>query len=441
MGGRRSALWVALLLTAAWAPVARANVFEQTGFGPRGIGMAGALTADARDYSAVFYNPALLTTRTDFGVGLSFLWTRAATQVTAKDLSRTLDCEYCQPEDAAGFSLGLLFPLAGKVKNRLAIGVGVHIPSGRLVRASAADTDRPAWYFYKNSPERIVVYLGAGVRILDELHLGIGLQVLANLIGDGANVKIDLFSKEVRFRELDVYLASRGGPTAGLSFMPKPWLRFGLSYRWEMALDYAIPARIDLVGIGQLALIVSGVVHYSPHTFNVGAAWDVTDDVTITADANWALWSRAPTPYMQLDVDVSGETLRGLGLDDILDLKSGRQAPGFSDTITGRLGLEYRVSPRFAARLGAFYRPTPVPRQDVPGTNILDASALGASVGAMIGFPDPLEVFSKDIHLELAGQAQLLLPREANKEATDTVPAYTYDGKIYSLNVAFNYAF
>ncbi len=428
-------------LVALLANPAHASVFELQGMGPRGISMAGAVTADARDSSAVFYNPALLTSRTDFEFALSVNWMRASTSVKPKDATRTLDCTYCEPQDSAGLSLGLLFPLAGKVKNRVALGVGLYVPTGRLVRASAADPERPAWYLYNNSPERIVVFAGLGIRIVDELRLGIGLQVLADLIGSGATVQVDLFSKQVRFRELDAYLGSRGAPTAGLSFAPTPWLRFGVSYRYELALDYAIPANIDLAGIGKLGLVVSGTVHYSPHTLNFGAAWDITPDVTLTLDGTYALWSRAPSPQMQLDVDVSGATLTGLGLDDVLDLETERLSPGFADTLSGRLAVEYRVSPRFAARLGAFYRPTPVPRQDVPGTNVLDASTVGVALGAMIGFPDPLEVFSKDLHLELAGQFHLLLPRDANKEPTDTVPSYEYSANVFTFSAAFSYAF
>src|SRR5262249_8020064 len=153
-------------------------------------------------------------------------------------------------------------------------------------------------------------------------------------------------------------------------------------------------------GIGQLAFVVSGTVHYSPHTFNAGVAWDVAPDLTFTADANYALWSPAPSPYMPLSVDLSGDTPKALSVGGARALSLSSPAPGFLDTLSGRVGMEYRVSPRFAARLGAFYRPTPVPRQDVSGTNILDASAVGISVGALVGFADPLEVFTKDLHLE-----------------------------------------
>src|SRR5207249_572849 len=100
---------------------------------PRGASMAGALTAEANDYTAVFYNPARLVLRKDVNFGFSFQWYRTNATVESVDLARDIHegsrCAYCTPPDAVGFSFGLLFPLAGKVQNRVAIGLGLFIPS------------------------------------------------------------------------------------------------------------------------------------------------------------------------------------------------------------------------------------------------------------------------------------------------------------------------
>ncbi|MGQ0508125.1 MAG: OmpP1/FadL family transporter, partial [Myxococcaceae bacterium] len=295
------------------------STFDIHGFGPRGVSMVGALTADAHDYSAVFYNPALLASRTELNFGVGFTYMKPMTEVKSKDPGRELDCTYCQPEDVAGVSAGFLFPLAGKVQNRVALGVGIYVPAGRLVRAFAADPNRPSWYMYQGSPERLAAFLGMGVRIIDELRLGVGFQIIANLLGNGADMQVDLFSKDVRMRELDAHLASRAGLTAGISFIPRSWLRFGLSYRGPVALDYRIPAHIDLTGVGVLNFTISGVAHYTPHTITGGVALDLTPQLTVTLDGTYELWSLAPSPFVQLDVDLSGETLKALGLDSALD--------------------------------------------------------------------------------------------------------------------------
>jgi long-subunit fatty acid transport protein len=425
---------------------------ETFGFGPRAASMAGAMTAEANDYSAVHYNPAMLVLQKDVGFGASFLWNRAATEVKAKaGAGDALDCTYCTPPDSAGFSVGLLFPLAGKVKNRLAFGLGIYLPSQRLLRTQAADPNRPFWYLYNSSPDRIVIMAGAGIRLVDNLTIGIGLQALANLVGQGATMHVDLFSKKATFREIDSTLATRTGPTAGLYYAPVPAVRFGVSFRWEMALLYEIPAAVNLEGIGTLAFTVSGTTHYTPHTLNFGAAWDVTKDLTVALDGEYGMWSRAPSPYMSLDVKVGGETLKALGLEDALNINTAKNcpdattsnpcSPGFTDTVMGRLGIEYRVSERFAARIGGFYRPTPVPKQDVPDTNILDATAVGVTGGVGFSFDDPLEVFQSPVRIDVAGQGTFLLPREATKESTDSVPSYSYSATVYGVTAAIRYEF
>ena len=65
--------WALLLL--ALAGSARAQMFDNFGFGPRSTAMAGAMTAEAKDYSATFYNPALIVHRQAvvMGFGDAFL--------------------------------------------------------------------------------------------------------------------------------------------------------------------------------------------------------------------------------------------------------------------------------------------------------------------------------------------------------------------------------
>jgi long-chain fatty acid transport protein len=432
--------WVLWLL----APAAQAQIYDTYGFGPRAAAMGGAMTAEARDYSAVFYNPALLVERKDIDFGFSFQWNKMVSDVHS-EREPELDCALCTPPDSVGYSLGLLFPLAGKVKNRVALGLGIYIPSQRLLRLLAPEPNAPFWYHYQSGFERIVIHVGAGIKITDWLTIGLGAQVLADLVpeqgGLGADVKVDLFNKTVKARSIDAHLATRVSPVLGLQVHPIERLRIGATYRGEISLLYQIPASVDLEGIGVLGFTIQGTTHYTPHTVAFGASWDITPELTVALDGEWQHWSAAPSPYMDISIDLSGDTLKALGLEDALDIKSLVQRPGFSDTVNTRLGVEYRLSDRFAARLGGFFKPTPVPKQSVPGTNILDCDAIGIAAGVGFNFPDPLEIFQSPIHIDVATQAQFLLPREAVKEPTDVVPSYTYSAKTFGLTAAIRYDF
>jgi long-chain fatty acid transport protein len=432
---------VALILVVT--PAAHADNFDLFGFGPRGSAMAGAMTAEANDYTAVFYNPALLVERKDVNFGFHFQYYRMQADVAQKDPNSVnkLNCSACTAPDSVGYSLGLAVPLGGKVKNHLALGVGIYLPSQVLLRVNAPDTNTPYWYRYNGNPERLSVHLGAGIRIVEWLKIGLGVQALADLVGDGANVSVDLFSKQVKLNTLNSYLGTRVSPVFGLHVSPTNWLRFGATYRGEMKLIYQIPAKVDLQGVGTLGFTVSGVAHYSPHTVSVGAAIDPVKNLTISLDGEWQNWSAAPSPYVNLVIDLSGKTLDGLGLGSALDVSSAMQRPGFADTISARLGGEYRVSDRFAARLGAFYRPTPVPKQDTAGTNLLDNDSVGVTGGIGFNFPDPLEIFQAPIQIDLAAQATFIMAREANKDPTDNVPSYTYSSRVYGASIAVRYDF
>jgi len=440
---RRSTLPLAVVAALALPSLALADNFELYGYGPRAAAMGGAHTAEANDYTAVFYNPALLVDRKDVNFGFAFQWNRMSSSVDVKDRARAdeLDCTYCTAPDTAGFSTGLLFPLGGKVKNHLALGLGLYLPHQRLLRLLAPDSNRPYWYRYNSNPDRIVVHLGAGIKVADWFKIGIGVQALADLVGAGASVKVDLFSKTVEQREIDSGLNSRIAPVVGLELAPLKQLRLGVTWRSEMKLVYQIPASVDLSGVGTLSFEVAGVAHYTPHTIAFGVAYDITDDLTVALDGEWAMWHMAPSPYTDLTIDLSGATLDALGLGSALDIQSPAQAPGFSDTLTARLGGEYRIGDNFSARLGAFYRPTPVPRQDVAGTNLLDCSVIGVTAGLGVSFPEPLEVLQGPVKIDFAAQAAFGLPREAAKDPVDNVPAYTYSANVYGLTAAVRYDF
>jgi long-chain fatty acid transport protein len=422
---------------------AHANIFETLGFGPRAIGMAGAVTADANDYSASWYNPAMLVTRTDANVGLGFNWQHVGASVSTLDPNQSarLDCTECQPVNAYGFSAGAIFPLGGKVKNRIALGAGAYIPAGPLLSTQAPDANRPFWYLYTGSPERLVVVGSIGVRITDWLSIGAGVQSLADLVGNGAQVSLNVATQAVTFREVNSHLEGRSAPLAGILFQPLPRLRLGMSYRGDIRLLFSIPATVNLAGIGALDFTTSAITHYSPHTFTWGAAFDVLPRLTVTADSNLALWNQAPSPYLNLTTSLSGPALQALGLNNLFNLSAQNPSPRFLDTLSMRVGAEYRLDEHFTFRGGGFFLPTPVPAQNARLSNILDSDSVGLTGGVAASFPDPLEVFQRPLTLELALQWATLAGRQANKDVADIVPPYQYSASTVGLNASMRYAF
>lgn len=434
------AVAAAVFATFLFGGPARASIFDDVGIGGRDAAMAGAVTADVHDYTGVFYNPAMLVWQKKVGFGLGGVGVKAFSQVTTDDPSKPLDCTYCEAPFGSGFHLGLLFPLGGKVENYVALGALVYKPSFRLVHVQAEDPSRPMWYRYQTE-DRFIAFFGAGIKIVDGLSIGIGIQVLADLVGNGANVGTDLFNKTFQVREIDSYLANTLSPNAGIYWAPDPTFQLGLSYRGERSLYYEVPAMVDLSGVATLAFKIHGYTHYTPHTFTLGAAWKPVPELTLTGDFEYLLWSKAPTPYVQVEINVSGDVLKALGLEDALAMASKDAPPAFQDTFVAKLGLEYQAAEGFFLRAGAFFRPTMVPRQDVSETNILDSTTMGLTGGIGLQFMDPLEVFQEPITLDLALQGAYMLPRTANKPSTDPLPAYSYHAVVGGGAIDLRYDF
>lgn len=430
--------WVALWVA---SPAAFADIAWTDGFGPRAQGMGGAQVAASDDFTATFYNPALLVVRKEANVGVHFSGHAMASQVNSTDASKALDCLYCTAPPTYGFGLGFVAPLGGKALNRVALGAAIYLPVSGLASVRDADPSRPHWVFYHSGGERLNLYAGGGIRITDWLLVGGGVQVLANLVGGGANVKLDLFNKSATLREMDSRLATRVAPQAGLAIQALPTLRFGVAYHGAMAVYYEIPANIDIDGVAVLGFKASGTGLYTPHSIDFGVSWDVTPELTLTAQGEWKMWSLSPSPYLDLEVDIAGKTLDALGLATALDIKSPLQRPGLTDVVGGRLGVEWKAHTRVTVRGGFAVRPTPVPNQSVPGTTMMDSTTLQGTAGFGFNFDDPLEVFAAPLKIDIAGHAAFSLSRSVKKEATDSVPSFTHSAQVYGGSIALRYDF
>ncbi len=441
--GRLRSSWSLWLLltwittTLGFARVARANTFDTFGFDPRAISMGGAQTADTNDFTGVFYNPSRLSLLKQVNVGLGFTYERPGVTVTPTDPSQQVTT--LAPPDFANYTIGFVYPFGGKVQDKLAIGLGLGMPVRNLLRVQSVDPNTANWYLLQSSPDRIQIFLGVGIRPFDWLAIGFGAQMLSDFGGD-VEFKVDLFNKEFQERDITNDLVTRASPVAGLTIIPIPQLHIGFNWRAPMELDYDLPNHINLGDLGALFLDVHGVTFYTPHEFTFGVHYDPTPALTISGDLQYALWSKAPNPAAVVTVRITGDLEKGLGLDQATAMNSNDPSTGFQDILIPRLGIEYRIGERFAARLGYFYRPTMIPKQNGT-TNLLDASenVLSAGIGGF--FPDPLEILSSPIEIDLAGQLGLYDTRQAVKPVNGPVPSYSYGGQYELFTVAVRYNF
>ena len=429
-----------LVLVALLPAAARANVFDQFGFEPRGVAMGGAQTAAGDGHVASYFNPSMLALSKEASVGIGVNWAQPITDVHTQALSDESRLKLGDPPPSfGGLTLGVLFPLGGKVGNRLALGVGLYAPTNNLIRTLAEPPTTPSWYFYQSKPDRIIVTASLGIRILDWLYIGGGAQFLGAFIG-GFQMRVNLFNQEFETRGLNNDLALKVAPLAGLTLdFAGIGLRVGFGYRAPIDLNYDMPTTFDIAEVGIINLRMKGVVHYTPHMMTLGLRYAV-GPIIASAELRYGLWSRAPDPSVQVSMTMKSEVVSALGADGRFDAISVEVSPEFSDTLEPHVGVEWQIVPRFAARLGYSFHPTPVPKQN-GDTNILDGDTHAFAVGVGFNFSDPLEVFSKPVHIDLAYQFMWIPERRADKGSASDVPSYVYGAYVNNVTAAVRYVF
>jgi long-subunit fatty acid transport protein len=430
-------LLAALLL--CLAPPALANPFELFGFTPRGLGMGGAMTSVADDLGASFYNPAALLghTKTEFGLGfaqtISSLYVDRARAPT--EATRTVTVQH-----SPRFELGLIFPLGGALlKDRVVIGIGGGHPVGSLVRVETVDEAHPQFYMYQSKPQRFALNTAIGVKIVDGLSVGAGVQITAEQVGK-VRFQLDVASRQFRARDITVDLNTVPTPTAGILIEPSQSLKIGFSWRKEAQLFYAQPTEIDLGDLGALKLDVEGLAQYWPHVFSAAVSFKPTPRLLIVAQADYLLWNRAPNDQVHVTVTPSGSVMTALGLDSLLTVDSADAKMGFANILIPRLAVEWAAADFLTLRAGAWVRPAVTPEQ-TGASNYLDNFTESVSAGATFKFSDPLQVFTDPVSLDLGGQVMRANERSSRKQPADPTGATTWGGMLFSFAAMLRYLY
>lgn len=430
-----------LLAVLTLAPAsAAAGPFDLFGFGARAIAMGGAATAVSDDHTAVFYNPANLTVRKTIHLAADFLTTVPSLDITLDD--RETAVAPLVTDSHSGLGLGVLFPLGGKIDYRLAFGLVMYIPMDDLLRVDSVDPMVPRWYIWDGLADKLQILFGLGGEITEWLSVGIGAQSLASITGD-SRVEVDPINGVFPSRDISVEIINTVAPIAGLRVGPFYGLQFGFSWRAPLQIEFELPIRLDFGDPLDVALIAKGEALFTPHTLSFGLAWDIPDTGwLVTVETRYALWSKAPDPSLQFDLDITGDLIAGLGVGDAFDFVVGPSAfPQLLDVWTLHMGAELWATEHLVGRLGYSFRPTPVPPQVGP-TNYVDNDTHTVAAGFGISYPDPLNLDDQPLTFEFSTAYSILPEQRTEKESVaDPVGAFTHGGNIWSFALSLRHDF
>ncbi|MCB9730213.1 MAG: TonB-dependent receptor [Deltaproteobacteria bacterium] len=434
----RGLLLVAALAAALAAPSpARASLWDTFGFGARATAMGGSAAAHSTDYDAVYYNPANLLNRKEahFGFGLGLV----APHLSIHRASGQDAFEPLTPNANVGFHLGASTSVGGVFKDKLALGFVLFHPIVHFTRIESIDPSIPHFYRFQNLPDKLIIAFAAAAEPVEWLRLGVGLQVLASLDGDVTGA-VSLTEGRFTHQSIDVAVNVVGAPTAGLALGPFRGLRFGATWRSALELSYRLPISFLIEEVGVLRVLIDGTSLYTPDQLALGVSWESAGSgepgLTAELGLTWERWHKAPPEAALFELSVDDSALHpdpesGEPLD--LIVADGPALPlGARDTVTPRVGLEWRPTPMWAVRGGYAWRPTPIPRQRYQ-TNSLDSTAHIVSLGGGFIFRDPTRVSRAPLHIDVAVQATILDRRVVRKAEGGTPDgAYWFDGVVWN---------
>lgn len=419
-------MWVVGLAVSLAAPTARANPLDMYGLGARSASLAGAVSADVGDTSAVYYNPAGLSRLRGLRVDLGYFWAAPRLDLNGRD---------AQVAPSHGLVGGIATP--GRLFGLpFAVGVAIHLPDDRLSQIRAIPQSEARWELYGVRLQRLYLAAMLSISPVRWLRLGGGVAFMASTRGrvdiDGVisvtnqgetalrhTVDVDLSS--VRYAQFGAQVDLGRGVTAALAWRQQ----FGL----DLTIDLALQGRIvagpvsdpnSIVVPGSYTLSSRTLSAWQPEQWVLGGAWVINPRWRVMADVTWARWSSYENPASalrtSLDVTVPPELAGSLRVP-ALPPTAPREAARFHDTLVPRVGAEFTAPVgRHAAHVRAGYAWDPSPVPDQPGlTSFIDSDRHLVTLGAGATLRGLGSVFDGALHVDVYAAAQILPTRDFAK--------------------------
>lgn len=404
----------------AWSATAAANPFELYGASAGSGALGQAVTARSSDWASLWYNPG--------GLGFSEPHMAIGTLMSFDDVQVKLKprpAGYDLPDmGASSAAIPSAYRLSARESTKdvsnlydfvmgavgsfgfdnLRMGVAVSLPMTRLGQQNSHFADEREQYgsnrlnfeLYGDRSQHQVILVGVGYKVLSWLSAGVSLSVMP------AGTAVSTVYLDDAGRQQDVRVSvhndqlGRTAPIVGLSAEPTDNLRLGLSWRSGNFFRLDIQNNIQIKGFQTdsksfpIQQNVHMVLNASPSQLAGGAAFTY-DRWNVAADAVWLRWSEY--------VDTQNELA------------------GFRDTLSLRLGTQYKATDDRTLRAGLQWEPTPVPNQ-TGRTSYVDNDRVVLSVGAA----HQIEVFRRPVILSWFLGLHHLLARDTNKKALSSYP-------------------
>ena len=373
--GRLPAL--VLLILAARAPVAGAAGFALFEQGAKGMGFAGAFTAQANDPSAIFHNAAGIAFLKGQQIYLGGTMVAPSSSFTGAD---PFPGQGITEEGDTGIVIPPTAYYTRPFSERMVWGVGLHVPFGLTSQWANPDTFSGRFLSQKAELKGFSLNPTVGYKLADRLAVGVGLDLRFSSVGLERRVPVinPFTQRVVDAASVDVSSDTDFGVGFNVGFLAKvnDDISVGAQYRHKVKAEYtgtadftALPtgntqldARLGLV-LPPGSLPVTSAIEF-PAIVTSGIAY-TRDDWTFEVDVNWYGWSS----FQRLDLTFEGRP----------DLNE-QIVEEYEDTFQWRFGVERRLNETWDVRGGYFYDQTPAPPASVSPL-LPDADRHGIALG------------------------------------------------------------
>ncbi|MBE9480760.1 MAG: outer membrane protein transport protein [Bacteroidetes bacterium] len=372
----RKFIYIMLLFAiATWSAHAGGYQVRLQGQKQTGIGLIG--TPFNFGASSMFYNPGALSmmkNKYDFSLGASFIMGKAVFQKDATDYQAKTDNPIGTP---------FYFYGAGKITDKLAVGLGVYTPFGTSTKW---DDDWAGQMLIQNISLQAIYYqLTASYQINEKIGIGAGFVY--------ATGKVKL-NKALPYNNSEVNLegnTSNIGFNVGIYFKPNDKFSFGIDYRSKIIMKmedgdatFTVPSALssnlpkDNKFDAELPM---------PANLDFGLAFNVNEKLTLAAEVNWVMWSTYDSLIF---------TFKESG--DLLNTANPRE---YKDSWIIRIGGQYKLNDKLTFRAGGYYDPTPT-NEKYFNPETISLNTTGLTLGLSY---QPIENLSIDLsYLHLFGQ-------------------------------------
>lgn len=340
--------------------------------GAAAMGKANAVAATIEDASAIYFNPAAMTSLMGNWISLGGTLISPSTDYTSQAGIESI-------KKAQIFSPPNFYAGTHLADKKLAIGFGVYVPFGLgsnwsdtgPFRYEATFTDLKVFNFNPSIAYRFnsAVSIGGGINY-EKLSVTFDKQNPWSAFGGTADGKTHLTGDGTGW-----------GYNLGILISPFEKMKIGISYRSRV--HFNINGDVEISNInGAAPLSAFGSSQFRsdvqlsldlPDTLLVGIAYKLFDRLTVEFDFDWTGWRS----FNQLKFDYADE--RPPFLTDTISRKDWRNVLAF------RIGIEYLFNESFKLRSGYAFDPDPVPEETFE-PRITDSNRHQLTVGSGYAF-------------------------------------------------------